>query len=215
MTKKNYLFDFDGTLVNSMPYYARAMLSVLDDEGIKYGEDMIKIITPLGYLGTAKYYKSLGVTLSVEELLGLFEERLYKEYSENILDKECVRETLIKLKAEGASLNVLTASPHIMLDCCLKRLELYDLFDNVWSCDDFKTSKADPKIYKMAAERMGCDVSMVIFVDDNVNAVRTSIAAGCIGVGIFDESSREYKEEFMKSADAYIEDMSQLLNIKI
>ena len=143
MTNKTYLFDFDGTLVNSMPYYARAMLSVLDDAKIPYGQDMIKTITPLGYIGTARYYRELGVSLSEEEILSLFRERLYTEYSENIGEKETVRETLIALKEGGASLNVLTASPHIMLDCCLIRLGLYDLFDNVWSCDDFGTSKSN------------------------------------------------------------------------
>ena len=38
---------------------------------------------------------------------------------------------------------------------CLKRLSLYDLFDNVWSCEDFGTTKSDPEIYRMAAERIG------------------------------------------------------------
>ena len=33
--------------------------------------------------------------------------------------------------------------------------EIFELFDNVWSCEDFGTTKADPRIYEMAAERMG------------------------------------------------------------
>ena len=51
---KTYLFDFDGTLVDSMPIYASMMLRILDEQGVAYGEDIIKIITPLGYAGTAK-----------------------------------------------------------------------------------------------------------------------------------------------------------------
>ena len=50
---KTYLFDFDGTLVDSMPSYTAAMLRILDEEGISYGPDIIKIITPLGLNGTA------------------------------------------------------------------------------------------------------------------------------------------------------------------
>ena len=41
---------------------------------------------------------------------------------------------LKSLKEKGADLNVLTASPHSMLDVCLKRLGIYDIFTNVWSC---------------------------------------------------------------------------------
>ena len=41
-----YLFDFDGTLVDSMPSYASAMLRILDDNDIKYDSDLIKVITP-------------------------------------------------------------------------------------------------------------------------------------------------------------------------
>ena len=49
MKYKTYLFDFDGTLVDSMPAYISVMLRILDENNIKYESDIIKIITPLGY----------------------------------------------------------------------------------------------------------------------------------------------------------------------
>ena len=64
--KQVYLFDFDGTLVDSMPTYVSVMLRILDEYSIPYGEDIVRIITPLGYRGTAEYYRTLGVTASVE-----------------------------------------------------------------------------------------------------------------------------------------------------
>ena len=46
MTKMaTYLFDFDGTLVDSMYAYSATMLRVLDENEVDYPEDIIKIIT--------------------------------------------------------------------------------------------------------------------------------------------------------------------------
>ena len=146
-----YLFDFDGTLVDSMDTYTGVMLSILDKNGIKYEKDIVKIITPLGYLGTANYFLSIGVKSSVLQLVCEMRDSMVYEYSNNIGEKSNVISTLEALKARGDSLNILTASPHATLDPCLKRLGIFSLFDNVWSCDDFSTTKADPEIYKMAA----------------------------------------------------------------
>ena len=121
----SYLFDFDGTLVDSMPAFISVMLRILDDEGIKYERDIIKIITPLGYGGAADYYiNELGICAEKEELLCKMQEMAYREYAFNIPAKEGVIETLRKLKEEGGNLNILTASPHSVLDVCLKRLLL-------------------------------------------------------------------------------------------
>ena len=69
---KYYLFDFDGTLVDSMPTYAAMMLRILDENKISYGDDIIKIITPLGYKGTAEYFKSIGLDMELDAILAKF-----------------------------------------------------------------------------------------------------------------------------------------------
>ena len=148
-----YLFDFDGTLVDSMPTYASQMLRILDETGTPYPDDVIKIITPLGYIGTAKYYLELGMPLTFEEITERMGRYMYEQYANNIPAKDTVRKTLLALRARGDSINVLTASPHLTLDPCLKRLGLFDLFDNVWSCNDFDMTKADPAIYVEAAKQ--------------------------------------------------------------
>ena len=51
---KYYLFDFDGTLVDSMPTFTALMLRILDEHNVEYDESIIKTITPLGYVGTAR-----------------------------------------------------------------------------------------------------------------------------------------------------------------
>ncbi len=196
-----------------MPIFGAVMVRILDERGIVHGDDIVKIITPLGYRGTAEYFRTLGVKESVDELMDIMNHYARIEYENNIPAKRGVAETLREMKNRGYSLNVLTASPHIALDPCLRRLGLFELFDNVWSCDDFNTTKADPDIYKMAAERIGARVGDVIFVDDNINAVKTAKLAGMVSVGIFDESGADFAEEFKATADAYVMTFEELLNI--
>ena len=207
-----YLFDFDGTLVDSMPVYAAMMLRILAEKNVKHSEDVIKIITPLGYRNTAKYFiETLGMEMGQDELVALMTARAVKAYTYDVQAKAHVLEVLYALKARGDDLHVLTASPHAMLDPCLKRLGVYDLFDNVWSCEDFGTTKADPQIYHMAAEKIGKPVGEIWFLDDNYNADKTAKEAGMRVCAVYDDSSAEYTHEMKAVADAYMEDFSQLM----
>ena len=212
---KTYLFDFDGTLVDSMPSFIAGVLKELDKNNCQYNDDIIKIITPLGFAGTADYFiKTFGLDLSIEELVSAFKNNIADDYFYNIPAKNNVVRVLKQLKAEGVSLNVLTASPHVTLDACLKRLKIFDLFDNVWSCDDFSTTKANPEIYKLVAQKLNVNVKDVLFLDDNINANLTAKAAGMKACGVFDESSADYIEEMKAACDFYIYDFEELLQIK-
>ncbi|MBR5224364.1 MAG: HAD family phosphatase [Clostridia bacterium] len=207
---QTFLFDFDGTLVDSMPVYADMMLGILDEFGVAHEESVIKTITPLGYRGAAKHFISLGLDMPEDDLVRLMHERAVQAYSTRVAAKPFVPEALRALHARGDSLSVLTASPHAMLDPCLKRLGLYDLFDHVWSCEDFSMTKSEPEIYVKAAQRLEKPVSDVWFLDDNPGADAAAKAAGMRVCGVYDDSSSEYEQEMRRICDAYITDFSQL-----
>lgn len=208
-----YLLDFDGTLVDSMPAYVSCMLKILDDANVHYEKDIMKTITPLGVIGSAKYFIDMGVPGSLEEIVDRMQEYAFYEYEHNIPAKKNVISSLFELSKRGDSLNVLSASPHVTLDACLKRLGVWDLFENVWSCEDFCTTKADPLIYKMAAEKIGVPIEDVLFLDDNLDANLTAKSVGMKTCGVYDKSSEDYKDEIRAATDFYIYDFSELLEI--
>lgn len=210
---EHFLFDFDGTLVDSMPTYIQVMLRILDENEIPYGSDIVKIITPLGYYNTAKYYQTLGLDMPEEEIVALMHKYAFYEYGHNVPAKDNVISVLKEMKAQGKDLNILTASPHGALDPCLKRLGIWDLFTHIWSCEDFGTSKADPNIYRMAAQKMGVSVTDVLFLDDNYHADKTAKEAGMAVCGVYDDSSKAYEQEIRAVSDYYIHDFSELTKI--
>ncbi len=210
---KTYLFDFDGTLVDSMSTFVNALIKILDDNNIKYGNDIVKIITPLGGAGIAKYFIELGLKMSEEEIIRLMHHCAIENYKNSIPAKANVVCVLKELKESGANLNILTASPHILLDPCLKRLGIYDLFTNVWSCDDFSTTKANPEIYRKAAEKIGVPIDEILFLDDNYNADKTAKSAGMKVCGVYDSYSEEYVDDIKAICDHYIYDFSELTEL--
>ena len=212
MSIKTCLFDFDGTLVDSMPTYVAAMVRLLDEHHVVYGDDLVKTITPLGLLGAARYFQSIGLDMTVEEQILAMKKHMLEAYLYHIPAKNNVVRVLRELQGK-VELNVLTASPHVTLDACLKRLGIFDCFANVWSCDDFATTKSDPEIYRMAAQRLGMLPDEILFLDDNLDADKTAKQAGLKVCGVYDDASRDYIDQMKAAADAFIDDFSQLPDV--
>ena len=209
--RHTYIFDFDGTLVDSMPSWAEKVLNILRECGVDYPADVIHTVTPLGDRGTAEYFRdALGVPLSLEEMFARMDAFALPKYRDEIGIKDGVREYLARLKAAGCTLHVLTASPHKMVDPCLRRLGIFDWFDNVWSTDDFGMVKSDTAIYRAAAEQIGVDGSDAVSFDDNLTAIRTARAAGMHAVGVYDASSDALAEQIRGAADRYVYSLEEL-----
>ena len=185
--QKVYIFDLDGTLVDSMPVGIGIVLGFLDEKGISYPDDIVATLTPLGYKGSAKYIADhLTGGYQVEKIYEYFKAETLRAYGETIPLKAHVKETLEGLKAQGYRLNVLTASPQLLTDICMKRLGVYDLFENVWSIDAFGLTKADEGIYLEAARRLGADPCECAVIEDSYNGLRGAHAAGMQAIMIVD-----------------------------
>ncbi|MBR3967936.1 MAG: HAD family phosphatase [Clostridia bacterium] len=208
---KNHIFDLDGTIANSMGHWARTMLSIVDDAKVPYPEDIIKQITPLGDRGIAKYFIALGVKGSEESIIERMHEIAYPKYRDIIEAKDGVLEYIKALNKKGCKLFVLTASPHLLLDPCLERYGIFQMFERTYSCDDLGLSKSNPEIYKKLCQREGIEIGETAFYDDNVIALENGKLAGLYTCGVYDASSDEYKEKIRETADKYITSFTELI----
>ncbi len=206
MQHSAYIFDFDGTLVDSMPYVATGVKKFLADRNVNYPENIMEIVTPLGYPASAAYYNEhFGLSVTGEEYLLELQEYLYPRYLNEIPLKAGAYEYLKSLKERGATLNVLTASPVRFVEPCFKRLGILDWFANLWSCDDFGITKANPEIYLRAAERLSVTPKDIAFFDDSIHSLTAAKKAGLYTVGIYDEVARAFTEDIKATANVYHE----------
>lgn len=208
---KDIIFDFDGVLVDSMPTFGQSVLEVFRQLALPCPENMVELATPLGYGGSAEFIRTnYGVTESKADLVARMIDFARDAYVNRIPAKEGVKETLQTLRQAGCCLNILTASPHDTVDPCLKRLGIYAFFTNIWSCEDFGTTKADPSLYHLVAAKLGTTVDQCTFLDDNIHSLSTGRKAGMQVIGVYDASSANATEQMQQVSGRYIYSFSEL-----
>ena len=206
------IFDFDGTLMDSMPDWAGKMLHLLDSHGIAYPADIIRTVTPLGDVGAAEYFaEHLGLTLSVEDARKELDAYALPKYRDSILPKEGVPALLRLLADAGIPACILTASPQHMIRPCLARNGLAGAFRFAWCCDDLGLKKTQPEIYARTCAALGTDPAGTLFFDDNLLAVRCAAAAGLRTVGVWDASSAGDEAAIRAAAGHYIRSFTELI----
>ena len=207
-----WLFDLDGTLIDSMPTGVDIVLQFLRDHGVSYPDNFIEIITPLGYKGISKYYaEKMGIPMTADEIFAAFQQKTLQAYGEIIPLKKGVKETLEALKTKGDKLFVLTASPNALIELSLKRLGVFDLFEETWSVEQFSWTKANKELFYEIAKRLGVSTSDCIMVDDNYNVLKVAKSAGMQTVGVYDEYSKATQTDLRAAADVYVTELSQLI----
>lgn len=210
--QKICVFDLDGTLVDSMPAFTRGMLKIADDAGLTYDGELIKILTPLGYTKCAEYYvRELGVPDTVENIVRRIEDNLLYEYTNNIVTKPGVVEYLSRLHAEGARLFVLTASPHLVTDVCLKKNGIWELFEQVWSVEDFRLSKSDTPLFFEVAKRIGCQRGDVHYFDDSLIALANAKRSDYRTYAVYDAQTPDEVARMKREHDVYVASFCDLL----
>lgn len=210
---KGAIFDMDGTILDSMCVWQEIDIAFLGKRGFEVPDDYLKMITPLGFLGAAEYtIERFGLDEKPEDLTREWYEMAKEAYAREVKLKPHAREYLEALKGAGTRLAVATSSAMELLEPCLKRNGIYDLFDAFVTTMEVGKGKEFPDVYLEAARRIGTAPENCIVYEDILKGILAAKKAGCAQIVAMEEPASAYEAEAIhKEADYYIRDFSELL----
>ena len=207
---KGAIFDFDGTLFDSMHIWKGIRYKFFDFLGLKLTKEDEKAFSGL-YLkeSIALAKERFALEESYEELLSKFFSYIKERYLTEAEPKNDIIEFLEKLKAKGVKMGIATATGEPALEAVLEKYGMLGYFSAIYSTYTVGASKTEPRVYDVVLEKIGTDKETTWVFEDALYAAKTAKANGYNLVGIFDESE-ENTDELKQLADIYIHNYSEI-----
>lgn len=176
---KGYIFDLDGTLLDSLEAWKDVGNTYLKSIGINGDPNLDSIMENMSLNEGAMYIKEhFSLKQSIEEIIQdvcyIVEER----YAHDIMLNDGVKDFLEQCYQKGYQMCVLTASSSRLAKKALQRLEVLHYFQDVYSCQTIGLSKQNPQCYLETMKRFQTQVEQCIVVEDALYAIQTAKAAG-------------------------------------
>jgi HAD superfamily hydrolase (TIGR01509 family) len=211
---KGVIFDFDGTLLDSMQVWYHFEREYLKSLGAEPRPDLAEVLRSLSSIEEAIYFRQeYGVTLSIEEIVEGRNKLISVEYGEKIPLKPGALEVLKAFKARGIAMCIATATERELVTPAINRLGLGEYIGRVFTCEEVGVSKSNPDIFLKAAEHLGSDIGETLVVEDAFYAMKSAKKAGFIVAGLYDLSSDDQKDEIAALCDYYWKDFSEMLEV--
>jgi phosphoglycolate phosphatase len=205
-----YIFDLDGTLIDSLDDLTAAMNVTL----VRYGyapvdRETVRRAIGNGARNLVRTTFSAASRQNPEELVATVEAALpeyREEYAKRCTDKTVLypgmREWLEALKRQGARLAVLTNKPEDQALCILKALGAADFFTCIIGPESVGTLKPDPAGLTLIMEKTGVPADRTILIGDSSVDIHTARNAGIASCGITggigdDEALRALMPEYL------------------
>ena len=205
---KGAIFDFDGTLVDSMYIWDTIGEDYLRSLGKEPHEDLKETFMTLTLEEAAEYYRThYGVTLSVKEIVDGVNTMVEGIYRTRVALKQGVADFLAQLKDNGTRMCIATVTDRYLVEETLDRLGILQYFSEIFTCAEVGYGKDKPIIYRKALEHLGTTKNETYVFEDSLFALKTAEADGFTTVGVYDR--HENRQDNLKNlADYYIVDFA-------
>jgi HAD superfamily hydrolase (TIGR01509 family) len=205
------IFDFDGTLFDSMHVWKGIRYNFMNELGIKLTEEDKKIFEGL-FLRESLLIaiERFGLKQTYEELLEILFNYIKRRYLAETEPKNDIIEFLEKLKSRGVKMGIATATGESALIAVLEKYNMLHYFSEIYSTYTVGASKTEPKVYDVVLEALGTDKSTTWVFEDALYAAKTAKANGYNLVGIYDVSE-PCQDELKELVDIYIHNYSEII----
>lgn len=199
------IFDFDGTLFDSMFIWDTAGEIYLRSIGIEPEENLQKTLKPMSLHQSAAYLRqAYGIALSATEIINGVSRTVESFYFHTVQPRPGVTAFLEQLQEKGVLMCIATATERYQVEAALRRCGMEQFFSGIFTCSALGHGKDEPHIYEAALAFLGTAKAETMVFEDALHAARTAKAAGFPVTAVRD-AHEPNQTELRRLADAYLE----------
>lgn len=207
---KGAIFDMDGTLLESMHLWMRIGPRLLEQYGVSTDIDIQEETKNMLFEEMNVYFKEHGLlNVTVEELAGTANAMVEKGYYEEVIVKPGVVEFLDKLKSMNVPMALATATDIHLVTAALRRNGIFDYFDNIYTCYDFRCDKKVTTIYDESLKVLGTPKDETYIFEDTLTPFKTLHGTGYRLIGVADRWSAHNRDKITALSDQFVENLNE------
>ena len=185
---KAVLFDADGTLMDSIASWRKALKTVLERRGFSYSEEDFQVLIPLTTKEGGTYLKGkYGFTETGDEIAAEYLGLVESFYATEVELKKGAREVLEYYDSKGIPMAIVTSSERILIEAACKRHGISQFFQGLYICSELGTSKRQPDIFVNTAKALGAEPAETLVYEDSDYAIETAVKAGFKVIKVIEE----------------------------
>jgi HAD superfamily hydrolase (TIGR01509 family) len=173
------LFDMDGTIVDTEPYWIASEFEVVEMHGGTWSIEHAKAVVGFDLLDAARYIATNGgIDVAPQDIVEMLLDRVVARLREEVPWRPGARELLAAVVSAGIPTALVTMSWRRFADEVVGCLPAGSFTATVVG-DEVTEGKPHPEPYLLAARKLGVDPRECVAIEDSPTGVRSALAAGC------------------------------------
>jgi len=181
------LFDMDGTLIDTEPYWIEAETLLVEQHGGKWSAKQGLALVGSGLPGTADALRHAGVAMEPRAIIDWLSGVVHDKMAHHMPWRPGVVDLFTALHDAGIRCALVTmsypATAHTLRDALSKELGR-DAFDVVVTGEDVTYPKPHPEAYLRASDSLGVDIGRCVAFEDSGHGAASAFSSGAITIGI-------------------------------
>ena len=210
MSFRAVIFDLDGVLADSEPWWGEIDKKLLAECGVRYRGEYHREVLGVSYRLAVEFYKkAFGLSVPTEEMMRRRGEIATDFFADRIGLFPSTREVLKQLRQMNLRLAVATSSVSASARPFLERHKLTPFFDVIVTGDEIERGKPHPDIYLRTAEKLVLAAAACLVIEDSLSGVAAAKAAK-MRVAAIPDTRLVDPSEYKKQADFVLGNLSEV-----
>ena len=176
---KAVLFDMDGTLVDTEPYWIDTEYAMAEKYGGTWSHEHAMNLVGSALLDSGDYIRvHMGIDRTPQQIVDELLDGVVARVEVDVPWRPGARELLDDLRAHGVPCALVTMSWQRFVDPILAQLPA-DTFATVVTGDRVELGKPHPEPYLTAAAELGLAAADCVAIEDSNTGATSAAAAGC------------------------------------